>query len=111
MAATLTQYGDVTVLNLKDDLVGQEVESFTHRASQAISGAKYQLVVDMSLCKGIDSAGLEALLELQGKCETEFGTVKLCRLDETCKRILEITRINRRFESFDTLEAAVKSFG
>jgi len=110
MAATLTQYGEVTVLNLKDDLVGQEVESFTHRASQAISSRQVQMVIDMSHCKGIDSAGLEALLDLQGKCETEFGTAKLCGLDDTCKRILEITRINRRFETFDTLEAAVKSF-
>jgi len=110
MGATLTQYGEVTVLNLKDDLVGQEVESFTHRASQAVAGGQFQIVVDMSSCKGIDSAGLEALLELQGKCETEFGTVKLCGLDETCRRILEITRINRRFEAFDKLEAAVKSF-
>lgn len=110
MAASLTQYGDVTVMNLKDDLVGQEVESFTHRASQAVAARQVQLVIDMSLCKGIDSAGLEALLDLQGKCETEFGTTKLCGLDETCKRILEITRINRRFEAFDTLEAAVKSF-
>ncbi len=110
MAATLTQYGDVTVMNLKDDLVGQEVESFNHRASQAVASRQVQLVIDMSHCKGIDSAGLEALLDLQGKCETEFGTTKLCGLDETCKRILEITRINRRFETFDTLEAAVKSF-
>lgn len=111
MAATLTQYGEVAVLTLKDDLIGQEVDSMNHRADQALANLQYRIVVDCTHCRGFDSAALEALVNLQEKCETEFGAVKVCGLDETCAKILEMTRLSRRFESFDSLEAAVKSFG
>ena len=58
----------------------------------------------------IDSEGLEALLDVQDKCEDEYGNVKLCGLDETAQKILEITRLDRRFEVFGDLDATVKSF-
>jgi anti-sigma B factor antagonist len=111
MGTTLTKYDDVTVLTVKDDLSGDELVGFLESAARCQREQLHRLVIDCGAIGSLDSGGLEALADLQDQCEEEFGSVKLCALDETLKKILEITRLLRRFEVFDDLDAAVKSFG
>jgi anti-anti-sigma factor len=106
----ITEYGNVTVLTVKDELTGDGVEIFRERTAQCLEQRKLNIIVDCSSVISMDSAALEALLDLQDKCEDEYGAVKLCGLDQICTKILEITRLARRFEAFDDLESAVKSF-
>lgn len=110
MNINVTNYGNVAVVTVKDELAGDTVELFNERAARCLDDGCFNVVVDCSSVGGVDSAGLEALLDLQSKCEDQLGTAKLCGLDETCAKILEITRLARRFEMFDDLESAVKSF-
>ncbi len=110
MSATITQYNNVIVLTVKDDLAGEYLDAFNEGATQCLNDGHYYLVIDCSAVSALDSAGLEMLSDLQDKCEDAFGSVKLCSLDETLITILEITRLGRRFECFDDLDAAVRSF-
>lgn len=110
MSATITKYDKVVVLTPKDDLVGEENDAFGNQAMQCLDDGHYNLVIDCAAVAALDSAGLELLLDLQDKCEDTFGCVKLCGLDETLTRIIEITRLARRFECYDDLDAAVRSF-
>jgi len=109
MAMTVSTYHDVIVLTVKDELTAETAPLFAEQASRALADGAAHLVVDCSQLRGMDSAGLEALLKLQEDCEEATRTVRLCALDATCAKILEITRLGRRFEMFDDLEAAVKS--
>ncbi len=111
MATTITDYGAVTVLTLKEDFVEEEVEEFRDRAAQCMKERKLNVIVDCSGIAAMSSLALEALVDFQNQCEDELGLVKLCGLDDTCRKIMEITRLSRRFEMFDELESAVKSFG
>lgn len=106
---SLTEYHDVVVLTIKDELTGETVDAFNERAAQALQKKANGIVIDCSTLHGLDSVGLEALLELQDRCEEELRPVKLCGLDATCAKILEITRLARRFEAFADLESAVSS--
>ncbi|MCG8406521.1 MAG: STAS domain-containing protein [Phycisphaerales bacterium] len=110
MSTKITKYDNVAVLIVKDDLVGEEVEVFCGQSDQCVADGFFNIVVDCTAVGVFDSMGLEALLDLQNKCEDEFGNVKLCGLDETLTRILEITRLMRRFEVFDDVDAAVGNF-
>ncbi len=110
MTISVANYNDVTVLTVKEELTSDTVEVFNNRASGCHEEGHYHIVVDCSSLGGLDSAGLEALLALQNQCEDQLGTLKLCCLDETCTKILEITRLARRFEVHEDLESAVKSF-
>jgi len=110
MGTSIAKYDHVAVLTVKDDLAGEALEDFSVRAEQCMAEACYCLVVDCSAVGGFDSAGLEALLDFQDKCEEELGSVKLCSLDESLCKVLEITRLKRRFEIFSDLDAAVRSF-
>lgn len=110
MSTTVNKYGDVAVLSVKDDLAGDSVEQFLERANQTVNEGINLVVVDCTKLHVIDSRGLEALLEVQARCEELLGTVKLCAVDEACAKILEITRLASRFEAFADLDSAVKSF-
>lgn len=110
MSTTATEYGNVSVLAVKGELTVETVEAFTHKASQCTSQSHFDLIVDCSSLTQVDSAGLEALVDVLKTCEDELGVVKLCAVDDTLAKILEITRLDRRFEVFDDLESAVQSF-
>ena len=110
MPTSVSNYSNATVLTVKDDLSGDAVPSFLDKATKEMDAGQLHFVVDCTGVHGIDSAGLEALLDIQNKCEDQLGAVKLCGMDETCRKILEITRLARRFEVFDDLDSAVKSF-
>lgn len=110
MSIEITNYDNVAVLTVREDLAGEMVELLTDRASQCLEDGGSNVVVDCGSVGGFDSAGLEALLAVQSECEDRLGTLKLCSLNETCAKILEITRLARRFEVFEDLESAVRSF-
>ncbi|MFQ5430093.1 MAG: STAS domain-containing protein [Phycisphaerae bacterium] len=110
MSTTLVKYEHGVVLAVKNDLAGDALDSFNERVERCMSEGHYNIVVDCSAVTGIDSAGLEALADLQDRCEDAFGSVKLSGLDETLVKILEITRLERKFELFQDVDAAVGSF-
>jgi len=111
MTIHAANYDNVTVLAIKDELAGDTVEVFVEQTAKCLNNGRHHLVLDCSGLEGLDSTSLEALLDLQNKCEEQLGAVKLCGLNATSAKILEITRLARRFETFDDLESAVKSFG
>jgi len=106
----VTEYGRISVITVRNELTGESVETFRQSAARCVDEHRYEMIVDCSSLSQIDSAGLEALVDLLNSCEGELGTVKLCGADETIRKILELTRLSRRFEVFDDLDAAVKSF-
>lgn len=110
MPTTAADYNNVSVLSIKGELTGEDVEDFTRCANQCVADSHYEIVVDCSELEAVDSAGLESLVDLQNRCESDLGRVKLCGLNGVCAKILEITRLNRRFECFDELDEAVRSF-
>ena len=110
MSTAVSKYGEIVVLTPKAELIGDQVAEFSAKAAELAQERAHSVVIDFSAVEGLDSAGLEALLDLQTRCEDDLGCVKLCEVDATCRKILEITRLARRFEMFDDLESAVKSF-
>jgi anti-anti-sigma factor len=66
-------------------------------------------VVDMQKTTFMDSDGLEALLWIKRRCEDLFGQIRLANLDENCRKILEITRLEHRFQCTEDLATALKT--
>ncbi|HWL94666.1 MAG TPA: STAS domain-containing protein [Phycisphaerae bacterium] len=110
MPTSVVKYNHVAVLTSKDDFTRDSIDQFRHAAKKCVEEGFNSLVLDCAHVGAIDSVGLETLLEMQDKCEDLVGCVKLCALDETIERILTITRLIRRFETFPDLDSAVRSF-
>lgn len=110
MSVKISNYANVTVLAPSEDLLGDAAEVLHEKAMELVGKGRRELVIDCADVDGFDSRALEILLDMQAQCEEGLGAVKLCGLSPTCAKILEITRLARRFELLPDLESAVRSF-
>jgi anti-anti-sigma factor len=103
-------YGTVCVVALDGDLSGDASKDVRKHAEERIENNRVvDFVVDFEKTDFIDSEGLETLLWLKRRCEDLFGQIKLVNLDDNCRKILEITRLEHRFECHGDLAAALKT--
>ncbi len=110
MAIKCEEYNKVCVITLGGDFVGEETEQSRRSVEELIDKKQIvDFVFDFEKASFVDSEGLEALLGVKRRCEDLFGQVKLVNLDENCRKILEITRLEHRFECHDDLAAALKT--
>lgn len=110
MSVQCQDYNQVCVLTISGDLAGEDVAAARAAVEEAIEKRQIiDIVVDLEKVGFIDSEGLEALLWMKRRCEEMFGQVKLARLDENCRKILQITRLEHRLECHDQLESALKT--
>ena len=103
-------YGEVTVVELQGDFSGESDQAFHDTITSVIAAGAKAVVLDMSAVIFIDSQSLEQLLWMRDYCNENSRQLKLAALDETCAKILEITRLAPQFDSYEELAEAVKSF-
>jgi anti-anti-sigma factor len=103
-------YNDVTVVELQGELDGDFAELFRSTITEIVSKQKAGVVMDMSGVGFIDSLGLEQLLWAKDYCNENRCELRLAGLDENCRKIMEITRLEGEFEHYVELAKAVKSF-
>ena len=104
------KYNDIMVLQLQGEFTAESLKSLEDETSSALAAKVSGIVLDMSKVIMIDSRALEYLLELGERCREETRQFKLAGLDETCTKIFEITRLLPKFDTYDELTQAVKSF-
>ncbi len=103
-------YNNVTVIELQGELDEDFAESFCNRIKEIISKQKSGIVLDMAAVVFIDSVGLEKLLWVRDYCDENNCQLRIAGLDDNCKTILKVTRLEDSFDSYAELAAAVKSF-
>jgi len=108
MAVKCEEYSQVCVIEVDGDFLGPDAEAARKHVEEQIDTKQIvDFVVDLGKAGFIDSQGLETLLWM--KREDLFGRFKLVRLDENCRRILQITRLDHRFEVQEDLATALKT--
>ncbi|MHC4064719.1 MAG: STAS domain-containing protein [Planctomycetota bacterium] len=111
MSTTLAQHGEVNVLTVEGELVAETVGQFQRLVEQCRKRDRRDFVVDLHATRTLDSAGLEALTALQQECEERLGLLKLCGLNATVRKILEMTRLEHRFDCCPELAGALTAIG
>jgi len=110
MPVKYEEYNHICVITLEADFIGNECEQLRKNVEQIIEKKQIvDFVIDFEKAGFVDSEGLETLLWLKRKAEDLFGQVKLTNLDENVKKILEITRLEHRFECHGDLTGALKT--
>lgn len=111
MATQAERFGDVVVMSVEGEFSGDTVAQFRRVAEDQLAGQDAPwLVLDFEKVQSIDSGGLETLLWFRDKVEENMGFVKICALDTTCAKVFELTRFDRKFEVFESVTDAVKSY-
>lgn len=102
-------YDHVSVLGLTGEFSADSVDLFRKSVETRLERKVRFFVIDLDKTTFIDSKGLETLLWVQEQCDEKFGQVRLCNPDETCRKILQITRLDGRFDIFSDVTEAVKT--
>ncbi len=102
-------YDHVSVVALNGELVADTADGLRQEIDARLERKVRFFVIDLEHATFIDSKGLEMLLYVQEQCDERLGQVRLCRPDESCRKILQVTRLDGRFDIFSDVAEAVKT--
>lgn len=100
---------ELTVLTIQGELTADHTDRLRKVAIERMEAHIRDFVLDLSRTAFIDSKGLETLLWLQEECVDRLGQVRLAALPKNLETILRITRLAGRFETAESVEAAIGS--
>lgn len=106
-----TQKGDVLVLTLEGELMGGEGSQIVQdRIYKAIEENMINVVLDMGGIKWMNSAGLGIIMASITTLRGSGGDLKLANVNERVLRPIEITKLDRVIEMYETVDQAVENF-
>jgi anti-sigma B factor antagonist len=100
----------VVVMEVPPTLNHQEGQAFWFELQPLLETDRPRVVLDCSGLWHVDSAGIEILLQTIDAAMKRDGDVKLAAVSPASAAIMELMRVDRLFEIFDTAEEATRSF-
>jgi len=102
---------DVMVLNLEGSLMGgPEAVSLNETVNRYLDEKTLKLVLNLHSVERVNSSGLGILIKALTTFKTNGGVLKLANVNPNVKNLLVITKLNTILDSYDSVDAAVKSF-
>ena len=102
--------GDVVILYCAGRLVfGDETAAFRERVKNILLGTQ-QIVVNLRGIEYIDSGGLGTLVGMLASTRNRHGEIKLVRPNQRVADLLQRTRLNTVFKSYESDDEAVRAF-
>jgi anti-sigma B factor antagonist len=102
--------GPVIVMELPETLNHVEGEKFVAELQPLLEVHRPRIVLDCSQVQHMDSAGIETLLYCMQEAMKRDGDLKLAAVSPAAATIMELMRVDRLFEVFETAEEASRSF-
>ena len=100
----------VVVKRVPERLNLQQSRRFVREVLPFLHSDRPQLVLDLSVVKQIDAAGVDMLLHCMNEAMKRDGDVKLASLSPQAAVILEMTRTDRLFEIYESSTDAARSY-
>jgi anti-anti-sigma factor len=111
MTITERRIGDVTLLELKGRLVfGDGATLLRNRLNDLLDEARLKFLLDLQEVTYVDSFGVGVLAAKYVSVRRKGGDLKFVNLSMRSHHVMAISGLIHIFESFDSEEAAVRSF-
>ena len=111
MKTKVTEKYNAVIIELKGDVMGgDDTKEFNELLHKLIDEGKKNIVVDLGDVKFMNSSGLGMLISGLTTVKKAEGSLKLARVGEKIQSLLIITKLIQIFESFESVDDAVKSF-
>ena len=110
MQITTETFGDVVVVHTPDDLVDETSRLLVDAIEGHLRKGSSSIVLQMDRTDSYDSVGLTSLFDLQDQARQAGGGVKISGLADPGRKIFELTRLDQRFDLFESVIDAVASF-
>ena len=111
MKIKTTEKYEAVVLELKGNVMGgDDTKEFNEVLHKLIDTGKTRVVINLGGVKFMNSSGLGMLIGGLTTMKKAEGHLKLANVTEKIESLLIITKLIKIFESFDSVDDAVKSF-
>ncbi len=108
MKSTTVQHGPVTVIALEGNLMGGPDASTLNSQLHALLGqGQKHVVLDLSGVGFINSSGLGLLIGSVNAMQSAGGSLKVAGASEKIRGIIKITKLERLFDMYSTVEEAL----
>lgn len=102
--------GPVIVMQVPEQLTAGGAQEFMTELRPLLECNRPRVVLECAQVRSIDSAGVEMLLRCLEEVLKRDGDLKLAALSPEAEVFLELMRVARVFEHFQSSEDAVRSF-
>lgn len=102
--------GAVTVVEPHGPVVQEDAEILGSRLVATVRDTMGRLVVDVTDVPYLDSAGLEVLADAATQLQTTGQTLRLCGANETLRTVFDLTELGSKFDHYQDVNTAVRSF-
>ena len=106
-----SQTQDVTTVQIDDRLEADTAQEFRDSMSRLASEGKIKIVLDLGKVSFVDSSGLGCIVSLLRQFRQNDGDIKLACITDSIRPLIEIVRLHRVFDIYDSTEEAERSFG
>jgi anti-sigma B factor antagonist len=101
---------DKTVVSISGrELMAGNVRNFKDAVAQTLE-SRDKIIIDLGNLEFIDSVGLGALVTCLKRVRQHHGEIKLCRMSESVQHLFHMVKLERVFQIFDSLDAALASY-
>ena len=98
------------VLKPMGPLCQDDADLFKQRMDDVLGKSLGRFVIDASAIPFVDSLGLEALVDVSEQLAKSGQSLKLCAPNDTLREVFDLTELTSRFETFEDVNSAVRSF-
>ena len=106
----MSNRGPVIVMELPETLNHAEGTKFLGDLQPLMESNRPRIVLDCSQVQHMDSAGIEILLDCMSEAMKRDGDLKLASVTPASAAIMELMRIDRLFEVYETTDEAARSY-
>lgn len=112
MDIKIRRMDDITILDLHGKLlVGADAELLRDSVAGLIAQGQRKILLNLADVPAMDSGGLGELVRCSLIVQREQGAIKLVNLTLKITNLLTITKLLTVFDTFDSEQAALASFG
>lgn len=110
MRTKLVEKYNAVVIELKGNVMGgEDTKEFTETLHKLIDEGKLNVIVDLSAVKFMNSSGLGMLISGLTTMKRANGSLKLANVTDKIESLLIITKLITIFESYESVDEAIKS--
>lgn len=111
MRVETSRHGAVSVVRPDGPVICEDDATLLKTESFNVLGTTLgRFVIDASDMTFVDSNGLEALVDITVEVSAGGQQLKLCGISDTLREIMNLTGLMSRFQQFEDVQSAVRSF-
>ncbi len=107
MEFTVERINSVVLVVIKGDRLDANNSNIFKRAMEPVLAGSAQAVIDLGAVRFMDSSGLGALLSCLRRMNAAGGALRLAALQRPVRAVMEMVRMHRVFDIYDTRDAAL----